>query len=113
MAAPTSRFLNKLSPELRLRIYGHVFGSSRVIKPADSNTALDMRKDPTAHIATSFAPPATDVLLDVSILISNRFIFTEALPVLRLCKQPTTLGLISNLLREDGNFLKRFPTRQH
>jgi hypothetical protein len=82
MAAPTSRFLDKLSPELRLRIYGHVFGSSRVIKPADSNTALGMRKDPTAHIAFSFAPPAPDVPLDVSILLSNRFIFTEALPVL-------------------------------
>jgi len=82
MVAPTSLFLDKLSPELRLRIYGHVFGSSRVIKPADSNTALGVRKDPTAHIAFSFAPPAPDVPLDVSILLSNRFIFTEALPVL-------------------------------
>ena len=82
MAAPTSPFLDKLSSELRLRIYGYVFGTSQVLKPGSSNTALGMRKDPTAHIAHCFAPPAPDTSLDISILLSNKAIFNEALPVL-------------------------------
>ena len=82
MAAPTSFFLDKLSPELRLRVYSHVFGSSRVIKPSASDTALGIRKDPAAHIMYSFAPPAPEIHLDISILLSNKLVFTEALPVL-------------------------------
>jgi hypothetical protein len=82
MAAPTSSFLEKLRPEIRLRIYGYVFGSNRVIKPAGSDTALGMRIDTTDCVKYSFPPPEPDTFLDISILLSNKLIFTEALPVL-------------------------------
>jgi hypothetical protein len=82
MAAPTSSFLEKLRPEIRLRIYGYVFGSSRVIKLASSNTALGMRIDPTDCVKYSFPPPEPDTCLDISVLLSNKVVFTEAPPVL-------------------------------
>jgi hypothetical protein len=74
-----SAFLNKLSPEIRLSIYSHVFGPSLVIKPSSSDTALGMKKRPpmdTVHL------PQTNTLLDASILATSRFIYNEALPVL-------------------------------
>jgi hypothetical protein len=72
---PQSAFLDKLSPEIRLFIYSHVFGL--VIKPSSSDTALGMKKHRAED--TVYLP---DIPLDPSILATNRFIYNEALPVL-------------------------------
>lgn len=33
-------FLDQLAPELRVAIYGYVFGSSKVMKPSESTASL-------------------------------------------------------------------------
>jgi hypothetical protein len=38
-----STFLEKLSPETRLSIYSHVFGTSLVVKPSSSDTARGIK----------------------------------------------------------------------
>jgi hypothetical protein len=107
MATPTSSFLNKLSPELRLRIHGHVFGSSRVITLSGSNTALGIRKDSTAHITYSFALRAPEVCLNISLLLSNKCVFTEALPVLYDQKTIRATTKDFDKLLQSADFMER------
>jgi hypothetical protein len=72
-------FLDKLAPELRVQIYGHIFGTSNTIKPSDSTASLGIDKselNPAAHIANPQMP------LESSILATNKLIFREAIQVL-------------------------------
>jgi hypothetical protein len=74
-----STFLERLSPEIRLSIYSHVFGTSSVIKPSSSDTALGMKKrQPRDTIYLS----QKDTLVDSSILATSKCIYNEALPIL-------------------------------
>jgi len=74
-----STFLDKLSSEIRLSIYSHVFGLSLVIKPSSSDTALGMKKHPPED--TVYLPEA-DTSISSSILATSKFVFNEAIPVL-------------------------------
>jgi hypothetical protein len=72
-------FLDKLAPELRVQIYGHIFGTSNTIKPSDSTASLGVDKselNPAALIANPHTP------LESSILATNKLIFREAVQVL-------------------------------
>jgi hypothetical protein len=76
---PQSAFLDKLPPETRLSVYSYVFGSSLVIKPSSSDTALGMKKhqpEDTVYL------PGTYAHLDSSILATSKFIYNEARPIL-------------------------------
>lgn len=82
MAASSSLFLQKLTPEIRIAIYGFVFGTSEVIKPSSSDTALGMHQKPFDSVKSSHAPPAEEVLLHTSILTTCKTVFLEAIPIL-------------------------------
>lgn len=83
MAAPSSSsLLEKLTPELRVNIYSHIFGTSQVIKPSNSDTALGIRKDSSDTLSFSHAPPAEEVQLHTSILTTSKIIFLEVILVL-------------------------------
>lgn len=72
-------FLDKLSPEIRISIYSHVFGPSLVIKPSSSDTALGVRKhqpEDTVYLQE------TDISLDTIVLVTSKQIYNEALLIL-------------------------------
>lgn len=77
MAPPS--FLDRLAPELRIDIYGHIFGTSDTIKPSSSTASLGINKELyalTGHNAVGH------VNLESSILSTNKIIFGEAIQVL-------------------------------
>jgi hypothetical protein len=95
-------FLDQLAPELRVPIYGHIFGTSNTIKPSDSTASLGVDKselNPAALIANPHTP------LESSILATNTLIFREAVQVLyhnRVIR--ATLIDLKHLL-QDKNFV--------
>lgn len=72
-------FLDKLAPELRVAIYGHVFGSSKVIKSSDSTASLGIDND---ILALSAQGESEHAIIDACVLASNKLIYKEATHVL-------------------------------
>jgi len=99
-----STFLDRLSPETRISIYSHVFGTSLVVKPSSSETALGMKKHrPVDTVYLS----ETDTKPETSILATSGFIYNEALPVLYRDKiiRGTTRDF-KQLLEKNSNFIE-------
>jgi hypothetical protein len=72
-------FLDKLAPGLRVCIYDYVFGSSKAIKPKNSTASLGISN---RLLATSGRARANEILVDCSILATNKIIFQEATQLL-------------------------------
>ncbi|GAB7328165.1 hypothetical protein MBLNU13_g00193t1 [Cladosporium sp. NU13] len=76
--SPTS-FLDKLAPELRVAIYSHVLGLSKVMKPSNSTASLGIDND---IIALSAEEELKHTTIEVGILATNKLIHKEATQVL-------------------------------
>ena len=93
-------FLDKLAPELRVAIYGHLFGSSRVIKPSDSTASLGIDNEILALSAEEEIKHAT---LETGILATNKIIHKEATQVLYHNRTfRATFPELERLLRHDN-----------
>jgi hypothetical protein len=68
-------FLDKLAPELRVAIYGHVFGSSKAMKTIDSTASLGIDNDSLSFPAEERAEHTS---IDTCILAMNKLIHKEA-----------------------------------
>jgi hypothetical protein len=95
-------FLDRLAPELRIQIYGHIFGASDTIKPSDSTASLGIDKselNPAAHVANPHTP------LESSILATNKLIFREAIQVLYHNRTIRATLIDLKQLLQDKNFV--------
>jgi hypothetical protein len=72
-------FLGKLAPELRVKIYGHVLGSSKAIKPSNSTASVGIDND---VFALSAQEEPKHTIIEVSVLATNKLIHKEATHVL-------------------------------
>ena len=77
MSSPS--FFDKLAPELRVNIYGHIFGPSKVIKPKDSTASLGI-DNRTLTLSGREHTQCTPV--ECFILTTSKLIFQEATQVL-------------------------------
>ena len=72
-------FIDKLAPELRVAIYGHVLGSSQAIKPKNSTASLGIDNK---VLALSAQEELKHSAVEASILATNKLIYKEAVQVL-------------------------------